>query len=543
MYLKSFCKLYKKIDIFGAQKHWRIFKEENYRTKISATLSIVLFSILLMKIIMLILNIANKQKYSVNLSQVINENKSLNISSLRLGICLLNKNEFYPISDYYSFQAFYLSIDGLNYSIEYIESGVSCSSSKNIDISFIDQFSYANSIYQNCFCVTANNNDSLTSDGKMNFSKSLVITLKSKLNESLFNSISGLSLYMYYTDFYMDYENSKYNPLVKYNNLDISPSLGAKTYYLDEIGYTDSSFNYFDLYTFKGNPQFRHHFSPQISASSQVDPENIGFTFQFKCSKLKIFYNIDLFTLDDLITVFGGNFQLFYLIFQILGSIYNYYHLEKKIYKKIKKESINYSEYYQGINQQKKNGKIPEMNNQEYSSPLNNPHHEVIVLKTNKDKMINEMDLDISNSKQSNPINKNENDIIVRNNFVNFKKKDVEINNIDINSQINNVWSNLNIGLNSKELKKVSDYFYGTLLTYDNFINLMVDVQMLKGIIFKDEIDNPEIQFFSKASCYFTKNIKSSQAKQREEKDKIKNLNINIKNIFKAYLREKIIIN
>jgi hypothetical protein len=493
-------KKYKNLDVFGVKKEWRIFEEEEYKTKTSATLSIILYTFLLYKTIMLIINIVQKQSYTQKYNEVIDENKELDISALKFSLCLMNQSEFLHIDSYYNISPFLLSLHGVEFNITSLKSSNNFRCSIEED-HFFKNYSYAEDMYEHCICINARENDTLYDNMRDSNSNTLTIDLQRKMQQNSSEDISEMALWLHYTDFYFDYSKDK--PLQQFGNVDLNTAFGAKTFFLDEIGYTDGSFNYWDFYSSTGTPQYAHHFSPHISPSGKLNPKSVGFTFMFKTSKSKIFYEINIFTIDDILAIFGGNFQCFYLFFQLIGNWHNNRRLDRKVKQKIHKDCLKIQDIFQ------KEINIPELKNRKK---------------------------DITSSKGSKAI------IIQNERVFDYLSDESKIKSnrdeIDGIEQIKMKMSNKDF-FTEEKLDQMGKYFYESLLTFDNFINVLTVVEVIKILLLKDEESIQELQLFSKALS-FIHAIKDSENNQHEVLKKEK---VIFKENFKHFIKNRLDLN
>jgi hypothetical protein len=99
-----------------------------------------------------------------------------------------------------------------------------------------------------------------------------------------------------------------------------------KDLFFDILSYTENQFNLDRLFDFsieksifKLNP--RSNTVPVIGSHKNESKNLIYFILMF--SRQKINHQITLFSIDDFIGIVGGYFQIFFIIFNFLGSCYN----------------------------------------------------------------------------------------------------------------------------------------------------------------------------------------------------------------------------
>jgi hypothetical protein len=470
---------YRSIDLFGVSNSWLLFGREQYKSLIGSSLSLILIILLLVKSFFMILKIVNKDSYTISRTDSFAGTEKLNISNFHFSVCLFNLLDPDPfkameLKDFYEVNTFIEKIN-ITHTIR-----------DTIPTNFCNElpkenrkYPYNLSLYDNCYCLMGNNGKEIYYDYKNYDSSSLNSVFnntKKKMNDSFI-------LNFYYTDYFFDYNSSEI--LNNYTDSDYSNPYGAKIYFMNKLSFNDADYNYFDLYEYKGEEKFTYQFSEKV-ISNQLKSEDQTFNLSFLFSKRKIFFQIKFMSIDDFLAIFGGFFQIFYMLLGIIGNLINKSLLNKVIMNKTIEIQSNLfkDKLFQEIRERGKS----------------------IV-----DHWL------IPNDKQEKTlINFNPKNIIEKNLIIeedNFSVKYLK----EEDKKQTNKRQFFYLNLQSKErIKKISQHIFTNLLDLDNFKNLYAEVNLLKKLLFGD---CSYIETFEKASkmCFFIDQIKfNKNIKDRE---------------------------
>jgi hypothetical protein len=440
------------LDLFGVDKKWQFLGKEKFTSKTGACLSLLLIALLLNKLINLLITIVNKESFSLTRTDTNNFGSRLNISSFQFAICVQTPQfRFSNISDYYLINAFITKSEKEFYGSD-IKSGPCDSFNDNETLMNIHKVSF-DDIKQKCFCVSAINNTYVQYSMSNPENVSHLIVHLNNNNKQAIPDTWFLTLY--YKDYFFDFLSNETEKFIPFENIEYNYKFGTKLLFSNELGYNADAYNYLDLYNYEGTS----HSQYQISERTNYTPVNDNsFTFYFTNGNKKIFYMVNLLSIDNFLAVFGGAFQLFLTFFGFIGNLYNESLLDSELLIKIKidQSEIEKNKLYLSIKE--KVHKIPNYTNASiiYKNEIQNN-------KWQKGQSIKVEDIDAESIRHINIKEKNENDF--------------ELFNLHETKKINNI----------------STKIFHHLVDIENFVKLYAEFKLLKKMLF---VEKQNIEMF-----------------------------------------------
>ena len=343
------------LDLFGIEPKWRIFKQDQFRTKFSALISIFFYIYFILKIIILLNKFFSRSDFeqSYNESIMTNEDTVL-IKDIEIAYCMMHKitNEFVPVQNFLNITSSYIATNSIqekavDYSVLPI---IPCMNIPENEIYLRKNFLLVNQkkILENCLCSYAKTTPNTTLDelnlkadplfGNLNYIKYNFIMENQRVD------FTNYTLNIKIKDFYLGPAVLSDNKLSKIKNQILVERINNYYYPLDTTIYkivdffvNENNYNQFQNMEFYDKTLLD---TTKYSLSDKVGYETLSkssrefgedrrfsvFELNVYSNSNRIFNSIKFFGLDQFFAVYIGNIFFFFSIVNFIMTIFNNYH-------------------------------------------------------------------------------------------------------------------------------------------------------------------------------------------------------------------------